>query len=505
MTPRRKKKIRVPVFPSSFVRTSWRSSCLHRQVLPYIINVKYIDNKLTFHPMLIMDPEARYEVLRNSGAPSYANVPWKSLPRDIKNLVYRASAGGLMKFALTSRMHADLAKNDQVWKSLFERDYPHDYKFCRRILPFYVIDNRQHPLFFWGEPSDAQPPWKRYYLHTANAYHNLAVELHSSHGSELRAVGARQLNMLTATSEEVHLWCHQVAANVHLETFDRRADVAWMVVRLVVAATWRSDEPMMDDAKISEAFFSVAHREDWLLDYLTHAMSKNHQGRGRINDTLWDEIRARRPAWQGKPTLFDYNSLQLMETFMRQFHLNEYMLDHVIRAFAVLNDAYYSPCIWSFGHPGLVRFAFMARESDYVRIYVGNHILQDRATWKSMSYTLANILRLGSSERIRKEIRFFTSLCLPYDVIESELAVDIEYDIAELLKEYSRPPRTRDGQILYLGCASCGEDNVNLLLKCGGLCEQDAALYCSVTCQQAHWSNGHHKVCGVKAKSLYLA
>ncbi len=92
------------------------------------------------------------------------------LPKGLQALIAKMDAGGLLSLAQANRMFADIARNDQVWKDLFQRDFPHDWKYCQGELPFFVI-TEDHPLWQPGFINENDKSgWKRFYLNTRQLY-----------------------------------------------------------------------------------------------------------------------------------------------------------------------------------------------------------------------------------------------------------------------------------------------------------------------------------------------
>jgi hypothetical protein len=90
----------------------------------------------------------------------------------------------LLSLAQTNKTFAELLTREDVWRTLYSKDYPIDYAFCNGQLPFYVLTD-EHPLMkvvqiagrankpFYSIPPDFKCAWKRFYLKTRDMYGGL--------------------------------------------------------------------------------------------------------------------------------------------------------------------------------------------------------------------------------------------------------------------------------------------------------------------------------------------
>jgi hypothetical protein len=109
------------------------------------------------------------------------------LPTDVSLLLAKSHPKLILSLALTDRIFAALARNDNAWRYMYERDYPRDFEWCRGRVPVIMMASQlfsEEQLAKFrkerGKESDAEwdetdsgLPWKRLYMHTRFFYNAL--------------------------------------------------------------------------------------------------------------------------------------------------------------------------------------------------------------------------------------------------------------------------------------------------------------------------------------------
>jgi len=109
---------------------------------------------------------------------------------DVIKLIATGDLYVLLNLAQTNKTFAELLTREDVWRTLYAKDYPIDFAFCQGQLPFYVLTD-DHPLMkvvqiasrknkpspddkpFYSIPPDFKCAWKRFYLKTRDMYGGL--------------------------------------------------------------------------------------------------------------------------------------------------------------------------------------------------------------------------------------------------------------------------------------------------------------------------------------------
>lgn len=228
----------------------------------------------------------------SSLAPQQRHLLWEHqeggvfriLPEGIWRIIASSNVGVMMNLAIAFHVRPpaknflqDILRTEKFWMDKFAEDYPQDYKFCKGILPFFVL-HELHPYYTPGcVPEEDKPGWKRYYLHTAQQYHAFAAEFTTRYQSVLGPVcSAMQIEFLDpklATRTEIYRWVHRVILGLHFNEYDYQAPIAWVFVCVFVWFVSPSDTPSLNAKEIIARFWSYARRPrfEWLIPYLTHS------------------------------------------------------------------------------------------------------------------------------------------------------------------------------------------------------------------------------------------
>jgi hypothetical protein len=226
-----------------------------------------------------LTPEQRHSLWEHQ-----KEAVFRLLPEPIWKIIAFSNVGVMMNLAIAFHVRPparnllqDILRTEVFWQGKFAEDYPLDFKFCRGVLPFYVLHER-HPLYTPGSvPDEDRPAWKRYYLHTAHQYHMFAVDFAERYEPILGPVcSAMQIEYLdgeTATAAEIYRWVHRVILGLHFNEYDYQAPIAWVFVCTFVWFVSPSDTPSLDSREIIRRFWSYARRPrfEWMIPYLTHS------------------------------------------------------------------------------------------------------------------------------------------------------------------------------------------------------------------------------------------
>jgi len=127
---------------------------------------------------------------------------------DVIKLIATGDVYVLLNLAQTNKTFAELLTREDVWRTLYAKDYPIDFAFCQGQLPFYVLTD-EHPLMkvvqiagrankpFYSIPPDFKCAWKRFYLKTRDMYGGLrSVEARTMMASFQRPETTVQLSWI---------------------------------------------------------------------------------------------------------------------------------------------------------------------------------------------------------------------------------------------------------------------------------------------------------------------
>lgn len=96
---------------------------------------------------------------------------------DLIKLIVTNDVFVLLRLGQTNKFFRDFMRMDEVWQTIFKKDFPVDYAFCNGQLPFYVVTEKNHPFYpHMGSSLQINPldqsGWKRFYFHTRRNYHD---------------------------------------------------------------------------------------------------------------------------------------------------------------------------------------------------------------------------------------------------------------------------------------------------------------------------------------------
>lgn len=451
------------------------------------------------------------------------------LPEEIQALIASMTVGVLMNLGRVSKMFADLARQDWLWRRCFKRDYPKEYVFCKGELPFYLVA-QTHPFWYDGfvKPED-EPSWKRFYLHVANEYRkyvgnfvNVLSDIERDHrlGVDVRY----------ATSREIYNFCHRTILGNQLHWFDWRCKFAWYAVCTIVWYLLYPSRYLNSDRLVCWSFWHIARvipEYQWLLPYITHSglntpqnrgyndagpspdtifmlfESSNFEGAHLVAENFRDYVEEN-PPWI-QPTLFStqdrINLIRLVETqrknpdFRRQRNLEtddlfERQSKEFVTIWDMLSYGFHNPCLFSLGQH--VPQSYMIYQSKELQT-----IIEERRLMAETNRELS-VRYLGFA---RQELEY---LCKPLLTVRDTTYVSIfrgkgHGRLTSLFVKYKKLPRTIMGAIKYIqsACISCGTIPKEPKM-CGGMCNNKSIVFCGTKCQTIHWKQGHYKECGKK-------
>jgi hypothetical protein len=466
------------------------------------------------------------EERRRLGSRGFAN-----LPQDVQKLIASMNVGVLMNMAMTSRLFADLARQDWLWKRCFERDYPKEFVFCRGELPFFVLD-KTHPYWKEGEvkPED-EPAWKRFYLNVADEYRKKTDSFMTRFQHFFKSGVIPQINLKWANSRDIYQWFNKIVLSKHHPFYDLRAHIAWV---FVVALVWHVKEPGLefeDNDVISAVFYNFVreNHQHWLLPYLSHSNPEGvvrnieeidfdsdlifdpNDGRDGPSAALfynflhqdtefvdlaspWLKYVTENPPWQNTFNFFSKKDEQKLEDLlnMQRGNSNFRIVRHleedsvfdkrsqtIMWIWRYLTHCHQNPCLFTFDtyitlHGPL---AYNARELRNIP-----------SMYESLFVILRNDVLIA-----RDWNPFFT---IRREGLHISL-IPYSRDLLTTFMMFSELPRHYyTGQITYIqsSCVSCGVIPKNPQ-RCGGSCKDVSTIFCGVECQTKHWKAGHNKKC----------
>lgn len=492
-----------------------------------------------------LSPDERREFIERVFATDVIFKPFYGIPVDVIKIIATMTPGTLMKLALTmNSFFVELARDDNVWQRLYRRDFPHDYAFCRGVLPFFVLEPT-HPFYMPGSVSKFDPsPWKRYYLHTAYNYYDICdyvracLEYADEKDDSVWLVDPKRL-----TSRQVYDWVHEYAMSRNYESFDRRASLAWIFVCLFVWYVSPEGTVLGTNREIAIVYERFARSRPWMYRYLLH-MRPNFQNR-RKNKDLYGQLSnlplfgpllasdylqrlaKQYPIQIEWENLFSNSDKGHLESFIDASRKSANGLNPafqgvfdeqranrnqiVIRCWDLLVDCYRIPCVASLHLVDVFSFigfadVSMTRNSEDIRQKIetlianadGRLIMDlDMKKWNKPIFSPREF---NTAARTIIDPWFLISQSNTFhlDTMISRLRTKNE---REAFDDYSKAPRggnNREKPILYIEqpiCLNCGIIPV-VPQQCGGTCQQ--AIYCNQDCQRAHWTAGHKNECRLK-------
>lgn len=470
------------------------------------------------------------EERRRLGARGFAH-----LPQDIQKLIASMNVGVLMNMARASRLFADLARQDWLWKRCFERDYPKEFVFCKGELPFFVLD-KTHPYWREGDlKPENEPAWKRFYLNVANEYRFKCDSFLHRYQHFFKSGVIPQINLKWANSRDIYNWFNRIVLSTHHTFYDLRAHIAWV---FVVAFVWHVKQPHAEfelnfDISIEYYQFARENNQHWLLPYLSHSNPEGvthdfeNYSKGEYfdfdlihdpNDGLdgptaamfyndlrgdeelehlaphWLKYVIENPPWQNTFDFFSKKDEQKLEDLLEtQRNNSNFRADRnlqedrefdkrtktLIWMWRYLKYCYQNPCLFTF--------------DTYITLLgpLAYNSIELRSTKPMVDGNVFNLLMTG---------RLISNDWNPFLLIYRQglylrLMPNINALRAEFLN-YIQLPRNRYGRITYIqsACISCGTIPKKPQ-RCGGSCQDASVIFCDVACQTKHWKEGHAKEC----------
>jgi hypothetical protein len=470
--------------------------------------------------------------------------PFYGIPQDLIRIIATMTPGTLMKLALTmNRFFIELSRDDNVWQRLYRRDFPHDYAFCRGVLPFFVLEPT-HPFYMPGSVSEFDPsPWKRYYLHTAYNYYNMCDYVR---GCLEYADEKDDLVWLVdpagSTSRQVYDWCHEYAMSRNYESFDRRASLAWIFVCLFAWYVSPEGTVLGSNRAIAKVYARFARSRPWMYRYLLH-MRPDIQNRRKDKDMYGElsnrplfgpllasndlqRIAKQYPIQRDWENLFSNSDKGHLKSFIDTCRMSpdlnpafQGVFDEqranrnqiVIRCWDLLVDCYRIPCVTSLHLVDVFSFngfadVSMTRNSEEIRqkiqtlISNANGRLIMDLDMKKWSRPIFNSPEFNTEARTIMDPWFLISQSNIFH--QHTMIYQLKTnDEKEIFEENSTAPRMAQQDrkpILYIEqpiCLQCGTVPA-IPQQCGGTCQQ--AIYCGVECQRVHWVSEHHNECKKK-------
>lgn len=484
----------------------------------------------------IKDAKLRYTFMTPRDREQLAGGAFNEMPKEWRILIAQVSVGTLMTLGPTSRLFADLARNDNVWQEFFKRDFPSEWEFCTGQLPFFVLT----PDHVLSTESTEGPAWKRYYLHTELQYRDFAVIfIHRYWKSMKQRGGVPGLNIEWANMREIYNWVHRVPLRMSFEEFDYRAALAWHVVDLLyVLLAEEGNLPFAEAPVVTLVQYALGDpSREWLLPYVLYSNPGNTMNDGLSEQTADDQYgptvdalyerlvgdnddftlsdgwnnwaQKQPPASMMTNRLFsedDRNKFKILledSTLPGLQGLRRKTLRRkkwtILRCWDILSASYNIPCIYSLpfigrhfsswlSAAGMIRYTGTTFRGIYTLLDQGGSLILPPNHPRLFDTT-------GTHET-------FIQFCMPFSMIDKHMrgAEDFSsynhYDeLLHLFRIYAHLPRNDRGAIIHLDtCIQCGQKPV-VPQQCGGTCGQKEAIYCGVECQIQHWIHGHWKEC----------
>jgi len=479
------------------------------------------------------------------------------LPRDVQVLIAKMTPGTLMNLAQARpteilrdgrrvpSVFVIAAREDNTWREFFQRDYPHDWEFCRGTLPFYVLDTT-HPFYSENQilERDASP-WKRFYFHTARLY-RLSVKMFIKvYGAFLNNAGITVLTYRNATQNEIYLWFHRVIAKVHLEEWDYRAALASSFLEVLFSFIFPNGFLWDDVDQLLELTNTTNLKWIWLYIQHAHPLSYKPEGNDHkdvfhddyqhsVNELIvntdiqmddenlredWQRYNTENPNWRNgrQDLLFSNQDRENLVTFLNNtenvlFSEEEFSerVAYVLKYWDLLVDRFRMPCISTIHMTPYDDALDIYKFEKYHISYISSHtserfVYMRRESAKVREY--ARMLSVGIFPRINFKNSDFQQLTFTSEELQNRfnrfalMTSNLErYDpfynrsIREMFLQYLSVPRW-DGAILHLEkpiCVTCWIQSA-MLFKCGGKCQDPKVIYCGEECQAADWHVGGHK------------
>lgn len=479
---------------------------------------------------MVQQAEANYNNMSEEEKRMQMERGFNRLPKDVQGIIASVNVGVLMNMAQLSKLFANLARQDWLWKRFFARDYPKEFAFCKGELPFYVL-TQDHPFWTPGrvKPED-EPAWKRFYLHVANDYFEYVRGFVRTFHHEFEDSGVPTIDIDTATAKEIYNWCQKIPLGRHFAWYDWRTKFSWYFICAIVWNTLGPRVRFTNESLILATFWDIANipGNEWLKPYLIHS----HPGRKTMvhegpslrefrrfleemdEDTgPFDQFLEKNIPWTNQNLgLFTPQHEALLKALLKSYKddpnfiqsiglekSEEYdsQIDVIMDIWNMLSYCFNNPCIFTLGmYMPSAKMVYASKElqkwfSDVRKPEESNRDL---------------FMRL-----IFEETPEFVPGLEPLYVMKNGLDIFVfnysgHNQIAQLFIKYLEPPRSKThlridrqgkttGRIRYVQkCISCGVISPNLS-RCGGTCGDKSIIYCGTKCQIKHWKTEHSKIC----------
>jgi hypothetical protein len=414
------------------------------------------------------------------------------LPKDLQALIAKMDAGGLLSLAQANRMFADIARNDQVWKDLFQRDFPHDWKYCQGELPFFVI-TEDHPLWQPGFINENDKSgWKRFYLHTRELYgYFIPVPYDSS-----LSFNDRYTEYQKGKHEQIVInHCSYLFVCLMAYLFKGRGAFDFRILTPTIICSEFITNSL------------VGGTLDWLKNYVrgSFAFFNNQKNyfykytRSRENITYFFNNQ------NDKKELFKLFNEEDKESFVAFLNARAER-SGIFKGFDGLEgeelDIFKSKLfnIWN-----MITLAYHNRKSIYAHPMLSDVSYFGNIIWHMVgnSYYIKNNVNtiITNNPHLTFDLNYGTGALFDLPRFESlfNSQIDPYNDFSEnrklykrLFKHFASAPRVpliNNGSILkFIACDNCNLTEASQ--KCGRC---GKAFYCSKGCQKAHWHSGEHK------------
>lgn len=437
------------------------------------------------------------------------------LPPEIQKIIAQVNAATLLKLGKVDRFFADLARRDQIWKDLFQKDFPHDWKYCQGELPFFVL-TEDHPLWQPGLINEFDKSgWKRFYLHTRWMYYQKMDD------------GRIQTLPFSYWYKKYH------------KKRDTQLDIANLCHLFVCTMAWlfkgrgafRFEANTPNDSRT--IFWQNIHVNEWLRPYVLCSLI--HDNRDYFEDDLYDhytglsetpffreykkKFNVKKEQWEDawKQKLFSSSDKENLEFYfqakierpgifrgfddlerMEQISVVVAVLDvwdMLSKAYENIKSIYTDPT----GYMYYLKTIPCLMISDSVDIKEDTEILMSDNPFESVKFSFKK-KRIFSLPRLDKKLSELTN---PLTFFTNKPETE---QLLNLFKLFSSAPRQLEyvvfdpdtntstktqGKLLFIESNLCMQCNSAPATHACGRCL--GAKYCGRDCQKKHWQSGGHK------------
>lgn len=436
------------------------------------------------------------------------------LPPEIQKIIAQVNAATLLKLGQVDKFFADLARRDQIWKDLFQKDFPHDWKYCQGELPFFVL-TEDHPLWQPRFVKDFDSSgWKRFYLHTRWMY----FEKVNDGRSETLAFSTwyKKYQKKRDTQLDIANLCHLFVCTM-----------AWLFKG---RGEFRFEANTPNDSRM--IFWQNIHVNEWLRPYVLCSLI--HDNRDYYENDLYDQytglsetpffreykkkFNVKKEQWEDawKQKLFSRSDKENLKSYLyaklerpgifrgfdnlevdEQYNIVAGVFnvwDMLSKTYENIKSIYTDPAGFMY-YLKTLPFS-MITDTAYIKEDIKETILEN--PFESVKFSIKK-KRIFSLPRLDKELCELTN---PLTFFTNKL------EIAQLLylfRLFSSAPREdiaefdeeinetfyRKGKLLFIESYLCMQCNSATATHACGRCL--GAKYCGRDCQKKHWQSGEHK------------